>query len=104
MSKNFAFYESKDLDKELELPLQFDAVVAGETEEKQIFVENISRGRIEISQVTTRDSDEVKVESFASDLTQGSAGEIVLSFQPNTTDHKPVEADLVFDYKLTISQ
>lgn len=102
MPDDFVFYSSDETNEEIDLPIKFDPVIAGEKEKRTVFLENVSKGSITFNELEIEDNEEVSVERYTDNLNQEELGKVVLVFEPNLTDNQPVKAQLNIDYDLMI--
>lgn len=106
MSKEFmvngplSFYEDRDSEKELEPPFELEAVEAGETVDRTVYVQNNIGYTVDILDFEVVDSDgEVRVKEKPESVSPSRRSRIVLTVSPDTVRLEPVEFRLKGDYR-----
>lgn len=94
-----SFYSSRGSGEELEPPFQLEAVEAGETVERSVFIENDIGYRIDIISLEIEGSDEVRISDRPESVEPSRRGEVELVFEADTVRLEPVEFSLKGDYR-----
>lgn len=103
MDSPLTFYRDSDLEEEMEAPFEFEAVKAGETEQRTVYATNDIDYEVEIRKLEVIESDgEVDVDSRPESVYPDDTEEIVFELNPRTTKLEPVSFEVEISYQYTV--